>query len=137
LYLEHSAFLADINNEREVKNEVYAQRLATLKKLVLVRFSNDTTVVPRDSAWFSMQDGDDLVPLRASQLYAEDWLGLRQLDNAGALVTSEAPGVHMQFSLQWFEDKVIRPYLSESTSSMAQPAALEMPGAVAQSTAVA
>ena len=134
LYLEHSAFLADVNNEREEKNEAYAQRLASLKKLVMVRFSNDTTVVPRDSAWFSMQNGDDLIPLRSSQLYSEDWLGLRQLDNEGALVMSEAPGVHMQFSLQWFEDKVIRPYLTEPITAAAA-VTLEMLGPDAKSAA--
>ena len=51
-YLEHSAFLADINNERPVKNPQYALNLATLERLVLIRFTEDKMMVPRDSAWF-------------------------------------------------------------------------------------
>ena len=40
-YLNSSIFLADINNEREEKNEQYAANLASLEKLVLFRFTFD------------------------------------------------------------------------------------------------
>jgi palmitoyl-protein thioesterase len=111
-YLQNSQFLADINNERDTKNVTYAKQISSLKKLVLFRFSNDTTVVPRDSAWFSFQDGDSLMPLRSTALYQMDWLGLYHLDGAGSVIMDEAPGVHMQFTLDWFEAKVIIPWLA-------------------------
>jgi len=111
-YLQNSQFLADINNERDAKNMTYAKQISSLKKLVLFRFSNDTTVVPRDSAWFSFQDGDNLMPLRSTALYQMDWLGLYHLDRAGSVIMDEAPGVHMQFTLDWFEAKVIIPWLA-------------------------
>ncbi len=78
-FLKFSAFLADINNERAAKNETYKQRLSSLARFVMFRFTNDTTVEPRDSAIFSMQNGDDLVPLQQLPLFTEDWLGLRTL----------------------------------------------------------
>ncbi|KAG2494900.1 hypothetical protein HYH03_006835 [Edaphochlamys debaryana] len=115
-YAAYNPFLPDVNNERPggapARNPQYAANLANLRRLVLVRFSEDETVVPRDSAWFSFFDGASLVPLRELPLYKEDWLGLARLDRTKRLVFAEAPGVHMQFSLQWFADNVITPYLT-------------------------
>jgi hypothetical protein len=55
-------------------------------------------VVPRDSAWFSWFNGTDVVPLHEQDLYWEDWLGLRELDENWGLFFDEIPGNHMQFS---------------------------------------
>lgn len=41
----------------------------------------------------------------------EDWLGLRQLDEEGKLHLLEIDGGHMQFSLEWFEEEVMKPFL--------------------------
>eukprot|EP00882_Tetradesmus_deserticola_P001826 GHRQ01001959.1.p1 GENE.GHRQ01001959.1~~GHRQ01001959.1.p1 ORF type:complete len:335 (+),score=139.67 GHRQ01001959.1:114-1118(+) len=112
-YLRYNIFLPDINNERAVKNSNYADNLAALQRLVLFRFDHDTTVVPRDSAWFSFWDGaETVVPLREQPLYTEDWLGLQRLDKAGGLIFESAPGEHMQFTLKWFEERVIDTYLA-------------------------
>jgi palmitoyl-protein thioesterase len=112
-YLRYNIFLPDINNEREDKNANYADNLAALQRLVLFRFEEDTTVVPRDSAWFSFWDGaETVVPLKDQPLYQEDWLGLKRLDEAGGLVFESAPGEHMQFTLKWFEEKVVDVYLA-------------------------
>ncbi|PNH12249.1 Palmitoyl-protein thioesterase 1, partial [Tetrabaena socialis] len=115
-YLTANPFLPDINNERgpAARNPLYAANLATLERLVLLRFADDETVVPRDSAWFSFFDGERVVPLREQPLYREDWLGLRALDEAGRLEFAEAPGGHMQFTLQWFSDNVMDKYLAPS-----------------------
>ncbi len=43
----------------------------------------------------------------------EDWLGLRALDERGALVMSDCPGDHMQFSDEWFKVNVIDKYLRD------------------------
>eukprot|EP00198_Chlamydomonas_reinhardtii_P009607 XP_001698944.1 predicted protein [Chlamydomonas reinhardtii] len=112
-YLSANPFLPDINNERGpgARNPVYADNLASLARLVLFRFSEDITVVPRDSAWFSFFDGERLVPLQEQPLYTEDWIGLKRLDQAGRLVFEEAPGQHMQFSLDWFGSNVVDRYL--------------------------
>lgn len=49
-YLELSAWLADINNERDEKNETYAYHLSSLEKFVMIKFSEEKTVVPPDSS---------------------------------------------------------------------------------------
>ena len=45
-YLERSRWLADVNNEREAKNDEYKQRMLALERYVLVEAVNDTTVSP-------------------------------------------------------------------------------------------
>ena len=42
-----SHYLADLNNERESKNETYKEVLANLENLVLVMWDDDTTIVPK------------------------------------------------------------------------------------------
>lgn len=42
----------------------------------------------------------------------EDWLGLRQLRESGRLQFLEAPGRHMQFSLDWFESTILWGHLA-------------------------
>lgn len=97
-YLRASGFLADVNNERAVKNEVYAQRMAALEKFVMYVFDEDTTVIPRDSGWFAEVNATsgETTPLRERALYQEDWLGLKKLDEKGGLVFRNASGGHME-----------------------------------------
>lgn len=103
-YLEYSNFLADVNNERKVKNETYAENLAKIEKLVLVVFKGDMTVIPKESGWFTevetLKDGDkalrNVTRLRDREIYKEDWIGLKALDKKGGLVFEEVDGEHMQ-----------------------------------------
>ncbi|KAI0016402.1 palmitoyl-protein thioesterase 1 [Xylariomycetidae sp. FL0641] len=101
-YLEYSNFLADINNERVLKNETYAENLAKLDNLVMYMFEDDTTVIPKETGWFEEVNGTESTPLRARQIYKEDWIGLRTLDRKGGLKFRTTPGEHMQIS-----DKVL------------------------------
>jgi palmitoyl-protein thioesterase len=100
-YLEANHFLTDINNEipgREKK--VYKERLQSLDAFVMLQFDQDTTVVPKRSSWFESyalaNDSSastvpgapkvETIPLRQSEIYLEDRLGLKTLDKRGALV---------------------------------------------------
>ena len=49
--------------------------------------------------------------MKDTQLYKEDWIGLRTLDGSGRLVFGSVPGAHMHFTLQWFLHNVVDPYL--------------------------
>eukprot|EP00775_Hariotina_reticulata_P005960 gene5960-6199_t len=119
-YLAYNIFLPDINNERKNKNQLYADNLASLQRLVLFMFEEDTTVVPRESAWFGFWDGKSLIPLQDQPLFTDDWLGLKKLHDAGNLVFDTAPGEHMQFTLSWFNDNIIQKYLA-GTKPEAEP----------------
>jgi palmitoyl-protein thioesterase len=54
LYRNVNNFLADINNEYGpgTHNSTYKHNLGSLNALVLVLFTRDKTVVPKESAWF-------------------------------------------------------------------------------------
>lgn len=99
-YLKHSNFLADINNERQHKNEKYRENIMKLENFVMYMFEDDTTVIPKESAWFEDVNGTGTTPLRARKLYSEDWLGLRELDRKGGLQFRSAPGEHMQLTTE-------------------------------------
>ena len=129
-YLTSNHFLASINNEIPTsRNESYARNLASLQKLVLVLFTEDKTVVPKESAWFgseavpnedmhfSMQteqtplshlpQSGSIIPMRQQPLYQEDWIGLRDLDERNRIVFRVCKGEHMQMNDCW-EDLVRR-----------------------------
>lgn len=97
-YLEHSNFLADINNERELKNATYAENLAQLDKFVMILFEDDQAVIPKETGWFAEVDleSSKVTPLQNRTIYKEDWIGLKKLDEKGALVYETVKGEHMQ-----------------------------------------
>lgn len=110
-YLANSQFLADINNERKQKQQQYKDNILSLEQLVLVRFSEDVLVVPKDSAWFGYWDGHRLQSMNETDLYQEDWIGLQQLDRAGKITLEECPGQHMHVTLDWFSTHIIQAHL--------------------------
>lgn len=106
-YLESNRFLTDINNE-VVLNATYRDRLASLETFVMLQFDGDKTVVPKRSSWFEAyasrkddndggdDDDDETIPLRQSEIYKSDRLGLRTLDKRGGIVLDVCKGRHMQ-----------------------------------------
>lgn len=99
-YLENSAFLVHVNNERPLKNHSYRDNLASLEKLVLVMFTEDRVLVPKESAWFGeyYRSLDTVTPLDQQELYTEDWIGLKQLDNEGKIHYEQVEADHMVLS---------------------------------------
>ena len=102
-YLEHSNFLADINNERVLKNKTYKENILKLENFVMYLFDEDTTVIPKETSWFGEINEEQYVPLKNRSIYTEDWLGLKQLDEEGKLVFENINGGHMQIG-----DKVLK-----------------------------
>lgn len=99
-YLRYSNFLADVNNEREVKDERYRGNMERLNKFVMYMFAQDTVVYPKESAWFAEVNGTsgEVTPVDEREMYKEDWLGLKALGELGRLEFLTAPGNHMQFA---------------------------------------
>ena len=128
-YLSSNHFLTSINNEIPTsRNQSYARNLASLQNLVLVLFSEDKTVVPKESAWFGseavpaqdimqndqtplrrpqLRSAGVIIPMRQQPLYQEDWIGLRELDERKGVVFEICQGEHMQMNDCW-EDLVRR-----------------------------
>ena len=112
-YLTYSNFLADINNERSVKNTTYAKNLASLDKFVMYVFDEDTTVIPKESGWFAQTNisSGEVTRLQDRSIYKEDWIGLRKLDEKGGLFFKSTEGGHMRLSDDVLED-VFKTYFS-------------------------
>lgn len=68
-YEKHNIFLADINNDRPAKNSTYKENLASLQRFVMFRFTEDITIVPRESAWFGFYNGTQLLTMQDTALY--------------------------------------------------------------------
>lgn len=112
-YLESSNFLADVNNERALKNTTYAENIAKLNKLVMYMFADDKTMIPKQSAWFAEYNKTSKVvtPLAERKIYQEDWIGLKKLAEKGGLVFDSLKGEHMQFSVKDLKN-VMREYFA-------------------------
>ncbi|RHZ75646.1 hypothetical protein Glove_212g63 [Diversispora epigaea] len=111
-YLEKNIFLPDINNEYKKKNATYAKNLSSLNKFVMIQFTNDSVIIPKESAWFWFYDKDyNLIPIREQEIYHEDWIGLKKLDELGNLVFKETVGDHLEYTLEYFKTEVLDPYL--------------------------
>ncbi|KAI9783814.1 MAG: Palmitoyl-protein thioesterase 1 [Geoglossum umbratile] len=103
-YLENSNFLADINNERASKNKAYAANLASLDKFAMYMFTEDTTMIPKESAWFAEfnRTSGIVTPLQQRDIWIEDWIGLRKLGEKDGLDFWTAKGRHMNL-----DDKIL------------------------------
>jgi len=112
-YIDKSVFLADINNEKTI-NQQYKTNLLQLWNMVLVKFLNDTMVVPPDSEWFGFYTPGQSVTIQQmneTDLYIQDKIGLQTLNNQGKLQFLSVNGDHLQFTTEWFIDSIIDPYL--------------------------
>lgn len=103
-YLEHSNFLCYVNNERPSTFSSEAkERFSRLDKLVLIKFDKDTTLVPKESAYF--QELGEL--FEDSRLYLEDLIGLKKLHQENKVDFYSVDDEHMRFSDQFFVDIVM------------------------------
>jgi palmitoyl-protein thioesterase len=97
-FLKYSTFLADLNNEKAEKNETYKQRFLELEKLLLIKFSEDTMINPKETAHFSFYDKEGKVQkLEESLFYQEDFIGVKQLISQNKIKFLDLEGEHLNF----------------------------------------
>ncbi|KAG8721358.1 hypothetical protein FRC08_013721 [Ceratobasidium sp. 394] len=111
-YLAVNTFLTDINAEAPDTGDValYKKNLASLDALVLILFSEDQTVVPKETSWFgsykavnlsdpdSIKEDETIIPLRQQPIYQDDRIGLRTLDESGRIHFVTCEGAHMRIT---------------------------------------
>lgn len=107
-YHTHNDFLPVFNNDPQrttqgfgkskddAEGERYKRNFLRLQRAVFTCSSGDEEIIPYDSACWSfygesMKEGT--VPVREQPLWAEDWIGLRALDDSNRLVISNVTGV--------------------------------------------
>jgi palmitoyl-protein thioesterase len=109
-YAEKCIFLPDINNIGSEKNATYKANLMMIENFVMVKFLKDTMVDPNASEWFGFyKDGQDkeTYTLQESQLYQEDWLGLKQMDADKKLHFLSSDTDHLRFTDEWFIENLM------------------------------
>lgn len=101
-YVEKSVFLPTLNNERGTDEEKAAAkaRFTGLNNVMNVMFSQDSMVYPKESEQFQELDNHDrkVKALDQSDFYTADYLGLKQMTDAGKVQLKEIDGDHLQFS---------------------------------------
>jgi palmitoyl-protein thioesterase len=100
-FLFRNTFIRDMNGEGVLDPE--AERgdggngLGQLENLVAVAFKEDTTLYPATSAhWGSVAENGTLLEMKDQLLYADDWIGLKRLDEEDKLHLRWCPGQHME-----------------------------------------
>ena len=108
-FLKNNVYLKDLNNEGEVKNEEYKKRILNLNKMLLIKGRNDTVIAPKDSSWFEFYDknGLKIVPLKNSEFYIKDFIGLRKLNEEGRLKFALFYGEHCAYNLKEFIQHIV------------------------------
>lgn len=95
------------------RNEEFVRNLQRLRRLVLVKFVNDISVVPNESTWFGFYfPNGTSYPLELTDVYREDKLGLRQMINERKLIRLLSPLAHLELDKDWFRQNLI-PILME------------------------
>jgi len=99
-YLADASFLPDLNNERtDNQSQWYFDQMVQLDAFMLVMFENDTVLDPPTTAWFSyFAENGTVVPMEQQQIYIDDWIGLKTLNEADKLTFIALPGNHLQFT---------------------------------------
>lgn len=101
-YLSGSVFLPDENNERGTDEAKAAakERFSALNGAMLVMFTEDSMVYPKESEWFQQLDKHDrkVQALEDSDFYSQDWLGLKALTEAKKVQQVSIDGDHLRFS---------------------------------------
>lgn len=119
-YLEGCRFLPKLNNEIiDKRNSTYKERFSSLQNLVLIMFEHDTILIPKETAWFGYYpDGSfsSVLPANETQLYTEDWIGLKTLDEAGKVKFISVPGNHLAISRSDMKTYMV-PYLEDQAST--------------------
>ena len=76
--------------------------------MILVKFNQDTAVVPPDSEWFGYyENGQDVTTLPAQNWPVWENLGLNNLSQNGRLHFLSKDGDHLQFTVEWFEENIV------------------------------
>ena len=96
-YLLHSEFLADANNEKKSKNNLYKDNILSLKNFVMVYSPIDEIVKPPESGFFGIFNKQlQLVNLSDTELFKQDWLGLKMLNDSNRMFVFSTNCTHVE-----------------------------------------
>ena len=123
-YVKGSVFLPALNNEHAKSEDTpYIQddddkarkdRFTALNGAMLVMFTEDTMIYPKETAHFQSFDatGKTVLPLNQTDFYNQDYIGLKSMTEAGKVKYVAWEGDHLQFSLDQIKNEVV-PFLNQ------------------------
>ena len=107
-FLKNNKFLAPLNNEISEKDSNIKSKITKLEKMILIKFSKDEVIKPRESAWFQKLDKNhNLEEFKKSDFYLKDYLGIRELNESNRLQLNEFKGFHMRWSQEEIDNIVV------------------------------
>eukprot|EP00300_Choanocystis_sp_HF-7_P005405 c14064_g1_i2.p1 GENE.c14064_g1_i2~~c14064_g1_i2.p1 ORF type:complete len:247 (+),score=41.30 c14064_g1_i2:795-1535(+) len=111
VYLSWNHYLQDINNEGDHSNSTYKEHMTSLNRYVLVKAERDRTVIPAESEWhgyYQWGNMSNVIPMRMTEEYLSDAIGLRTLDEQHKVVFLKTPGGHVHVTGEFFEELLYR-----------------------------
>jgi len=95
-YLSRSPFLAEANNEINY-SEDRKQRFLDIERALFIRFEQETTIVPPESSWWGGYDKyGNIITRNQTQVYNDDLIGIKTLEDQGRATFATLPGRHVQ-----------------------------------------
>ena len=104
-----------LNNENEEKDMEVYNRFSSLEKVRLIKSAGDTVISPKNSSWFEFYDkeGRNIIPLKESDFYKNDNIGLRKLDEEGKLEFVEFREEHVLYNIVEYYEGIVDFFLDE------------------------
>ena len=71
-------------------------------------------MVPKESSLFEFYipgEEFEILPLEESDIYKEDWIGLKELDETGRLIRDITTGGHVETDDDYFVEEIVLKYL--------------------------
>uniref|UniRef100_T1JNB3 palmitoyl-CoA hydrolase n=1 Tax=Strigamia maritima TaxID=126957 RepID=T1JNB3_STRMM len=116
LYKKMNTFLPILNNEKShPRSAEFKKNLLQIKHLVLIGGPNDGIITPWQSTHFGFYDENEkIIPMEEQEIYKEDTLGLKTLDERKAITLITVPHIfHQFFAIDIpFMKQYILPYLT-------------------------
>lgn len=112
-YRKGSVFLPYLNNEEadDASKADRKARFSALNGALLMMFTEDSMVYPKESEWFQQLNEDGTVQsLEESDFYLNDFIGVRALNEANKITFSSVEGDHLQFSPEDISNTIV-PFL--------------------------
>lgn len=97
-YTEYCKFLPGLNNEAagQTRNDL---KFGKLNHVLLIMFTEDTMVYPKESEWFwEFDENNTLLKVEDTNLYKNDEIGLKVLMDANKVDFVSIKGDHLQFT---------------------------------------
>lgn len=89
------------------------RNLQALKRFVLVKYANDISVIPNESAHFGFCDRNGkALRMEETELFQQDRLGLKKMQDERKLIRLNAPMEHLELDERWFRENIL-PILKE------------------------